>query len=198
MLALDPKTSALILVDLQRGILGLPTQPRSTAEALATGKRLAQRFRAAGGKVVLVRVEFAEDFADALSQAVDAPSPFRVDGLSKGWSDFAEGLAEPGDLQIVKRQWGAFHGTELDLQLRRRGVNTVVIGGVATNFGVESTARQAWERGYSVVIAEDACASHTTDMHLFAVRSIFPRISRVTTAADIGFRAAADEPVVNR
>ena len=187
MIELDPKTSALILVDLQKGVLAMPTEPRSAADTLAAGKALAQKFRAAGAKVVLVRVEFAEDFADALSQPVDAPSPMRGRALPKGWSEFADGLAEPGDLHIVKRQWGAFHGTELDLQLRRRGIATVVIGGVATNFGVESTARQAWERGYAVVIPEDACATLTTEMHAFAFQRIFPRIARLTQVHEIGF-----------
>jgi nicotinamidase-related amidase len=94
-------------------------------------------------------------------------------------------LAKPGDVLITKRQWGAFHGTELDLQLRRRGVGTMVLAGIATNFGVESTARQAWEHGYSVVIAEDATSSYSAEMHNFAVKFIFPRISRVVESADL-------------
>ena len=134
MIELDPKTSALILIDLQKGILYRPVEPRTAAETLAAGKSLAQKFRAAGAKVVLVRVDFAEDFGDALKQPTD--EPFRG-ARSKGWSELAEGLAEPGDILIVKRQWGAFYGTELDLQLRRRGIATVVVGGIATNFGVE-------------------------------------------------------------
>ena len=192
MIELDPRTSALILIDLQKGVLDRPTEPRSAADTLAAGKALAQRFRAASAKVVQVRVAFAEDFADALSQPVDAPSPLRGRALPADWSELAEGLAAPGDIHIVKRQWGAFHGTELDLQLRRREISTVVIGGVATNFGVESTARQAWERGYSVVIAEDACATFTTAMHDFALQWIFPRISRVTNGANIGFVAGRE------
>src|SRR5580704_9584410 len=61
-------------------------------------------------------------------------------------------LAQPGDILITKRQWGAFHGTELDLQLRRRGIQAIVLAGIATNIGVESTARQAWELGFSLII----------------------------------------------
>jgi nicotinamidase-related amidase len=186
MIELDAQTSALILVDLQAGVIGMPLQPRTGPETLAAGKALAERFRAAGGKVVLVRVDFAADFADALKQPVDAP--FRG-ARPPGWSGLAEGLAEPSDIMIVKRQWGAFHGTELDLQLRRRGINTVVIAGIATNFGVESTARQAWENGYAVVIPEDACASVSAELHQMAMTSIFPRISRVTKCAEIGFAA---------
>ena len=92
-----------------------------------------------------------------------------------------------GDLVIVKRQWGAFYGTDLDQQLRRRGVNTVVIGGIATNMGVESTARSAWELSYDVVIAEDVCSSMSADWHRFSVEHILPMISRVVAAEAIGF-----------
>ena len=69
----------------------------------------------------------------------------------------------PTDLVITKRQWGAFHGTELDLQLRRRGIRCIVLGGIATNIGVESTARAALELGYELVIAEDMCGGRRGD-----------------------------------
>jgi nicotinamidase-related amidase len=79
---------------------------------------------------------------------VDHPTPLPAGGLPAGWSDLVGGLAEAGDIGITKWQWGAFYGTELDLQLRRRGIRTIVLAGIATNFGVESTARQAWEHSY--------------------------------------------------
>ena len=91
---------------------------------------------------------------------------------------------------ITKRQWGAFYGTELDLQLRRRGIRTIVLGGIATNFGVESTARQAWEHSYELVLVEDATASTSAELHDFAIRFILPRIARVTQTSDIGFATA--------
>lgn len=80
---------------------------------------------------------------------------------------------------------GAFHGAEL--QLRRRGVNTLVLGGIAANFGVESTARQAWELGFELLIVEDACASRAADLNDFAIGNIFPRLGRVTACAKIAF-----------
>ena len=76
------------------------------------------------------------------------------------------------------------------LQLRRRGVTTIVLGGIATNFGVESTARSAWEHGYAVVIAEDATTSLTAEMHTFSVEHILPRIGIVSRAADIRLEQA--------
>src|SRR5476649_479225 len=91
-------------------------------------------------------------------------------GLPAGWSDFAPEIAALScALEITKRQWSAFHGTELDLQLRRRGITTVVLGGIATNFGVESTARDAWQHNYAVVIAEDAMSSMDAELHRLAV-----------------------------
>src|SRR5277367_6224131 len=159
MIFLPAATTALILIDLQRGIIGRPIAPYSGEAVVAKGKQLAQRFRAAKAPVVLVNVAFSPDFADALKAPVDHPPESPPGGFPENWSQLADGLAEPSDIRITKRQWGAFYGTELDLQLRRRGVTAVVIGGIATNMGVESTARAAHEHGYGVVLAEDATAS---------------------------------------
>ena len=189
MIALPAQTTALILIDLQKGIVGLPLAPHSGEAMVAKGKALARRFRAAKAPVVLVNVAFSPDFGDALTAPVDAPPPSPPGGLTAGWSELIDGLAEPSDLRITKRQWGAFHGTELDLQLRRRGVTAVVIGGVATNMGVESTARAAHEHGYAVVLAEDAVTGLSADMHAFAFGRIFPLLGRVAQADEIELQA---------
>jgi nicotinamidase-related amidase len=185
MIRLDPTTTALVLIDLQQVILGRPLAPRSGSDVAQVGRDLADRFRQAGALVVLVNVSFAADGGDVLRQPVDRPWSLPPGGLPPGWSDLVDGLADPTDVLITKHQWGAFYGTALDANLRRRGIRTVVLGGVATNMGVESTARQAWERGYEVVLAEDATTSLTAQMHEFAVGTIFPLISRVTMASDI-------------
>jgi nicotinamidase-related amidase len=190
MTTFDPRTTALVLIDLQNGILGMPLAPRSGAEVLATATDLAARFRAAGAAVVPVHVGWSADFADAPKQPVDRPMPRPAGGLPADWSDFAEGLVAPGDIVVTKRQWGAFYGTDLDLQLRRRDVTTNVLGGIATNFGVESTARSAWEHGYAVVVAEDATTSLTAELHAFSVGHILPRIGIVSRAADIRLEQA--------
>lgn len=187
MTELDPRATALVLIDLQKGILDRPLAPRSGRDVLSAARALAERFRMAGAPVFLVRVAFADDFADAPHRKVDQPLT-RPEGWPSGWSELAEGLAEPGDIVITKKQWGAFYGTDLDLQLRRRGVGTTVLGGVATNFGVESTARQAWEYGYDVVLAEDLCATHSPDLHDMAIHHIFPRIARVMRSAEVELR----------
>ncbi|HWE07583.1 MAG TPA: hydrolase [Rhizomicrobium sp.] len=184
MVTVDPKSTALVLIDLQNGILGFPLAPLSGPELLNQGKALAQKFRAAGAPVVLVNVAWASDSKDVLRAPVDYPT-HPEGGLPAGFSNLADGLAADGDILITKRQWGAFTGTELDLQLRRRGISTIVLGGVSTNMGVESTARQAWELNYGVVIASQATTSIDGDMHSFAMGRIFPLIARV--ADDIAF-----------
>jgi nicotinamidase-related amidase len=85
----------------------------------------------------------------------------------------------------VKHQWGAFYGTDLDLQLRRRSIDTILIGGIATNFGVESTARDAWERTYKVVFIEDMMTSFSTEAHQFSISTVFPRLGRVRSSEQV-------------
>ncbi len=190
---LDPCTTALVLIDLQNGITAMPCQPHASAAVVAVGRDLAGRFRAAGAPVVLVRVAFAADFSDAPSQPVDQPTPHPAGGLPPGWSDLVEGLAAPGDLLVTKHQWGAFWGTDLDLQLRRRGVKTIVLAGIATSFGVESTARQAWEIGYGLYLVEDGCSNTApAPLHDLAFRHVFPRLGRVTRSADLTFAKARE------
>ncbi|WP_419729932.1 hydrolase [Lichenicola sp.] len=190
MIDLDPSATALILIDLQNGIVGMNMAPRSGGELVAQATRFAARFRAAGGQVVLVRVAFADDLADAPRQPVDQPLSLPPGGVPPGWSTLVDGLQQPGDIVITKRHWGAFHGTELDLQLRRRGIGSIVLGGIATNFGVESTARSAWEHGYAVILAEDLCAGPSAALHDMAVAHVFPRIARVVQSDAIGFTIA--------
>ena len=185
MIALDPKTTALALIDLQNGILGRALEPLSADQLLEAGKALARRFRAAGAPVVLVNVAPKMDE----TRAVDAPSGL-PSTLPAGFLDLAPGLAEPGDLKITKTTWGAFFRTDLDAELKRRGMRTIVLGGVATQFGVESTARQAWELGYELVIVRDATTSMAIEPHERTMRHIFPRIARVTDSEALAFASA--------
>ncbi len=187
MTTVDPARTALVLIDLQNGIVSMPVAPHTAETVVDNSKALAARFRAAGAPVVLVRVAFAADYADAPRQMVDKPMVRPAGGLPQAWSSLVEGLEQPGDLVVTKRQWGAFYGTELDLQLRRRGIDSIVLAGIATNFGVESTARQAWELGYAVVLAEDACTSVAAELHAMTIAHVLPRIARIAHCSDIAF-----------
>ncbi len=182
---LNPATTALVLIDLQKGVIGRPCAPHASADVVKKSHELAEQFRQAGGTVVLVNVGWSPDFKDALRQPVDLSFQLPPGGLPPDFFELVEGLKKPGDLCITKRQWGAFYGTELDLQLRRRGVQTIVLGGIATNIGVESTARQAWEHGYAIVFAEDITSGLSAEHHDFAFKNIFPRLGKVAKAADV-------------
>ncbi len=186
-LSIDPKKSALILIDLQQGIVNRPGGgPRSGPHVVQNAVRLAARFRALSATVVLVNVCFHPDFKDWLNVPVDAPMQFNASALPPNWAELVPEMGpQPGDLLITKRQWGAFYGTELDLQLRRRGVQTIVLGGIATNFGVESTARDAYERGYAQVFVEDAMTSVSAEAHELVVKTIFPRIGNVRSTDEV-------------
>lgn len=189
MIELDAPSTALVLIDLQNGILGYQLQPVSGPDLLSRGQTLAERFRAAGATVVLVNVSFSADGRDMLRQRVDQQPAVPRDGFPAGWDEFPPGLKQPGDLLITKRQWSAFHGTELDLQLRRRGIRSIVLGGVATHVGVESTARQAWEHGYEIVLATDVTSSTAHEPHEMSLKHIMPRLARLASSGDIGFSA---------
>jgi nicotinamidase-related amidase len=185
-LSLDPRTTALVLIDLQKGIVARELTPHTAAKVLENAQRLGRRFNEAGGLVVFVHVTFSADGADRLRQTVDSPTAVPLGGFPPEWAEFAAELSDVrAGVVITKRQWSAFYGTELDLQLRRRGMTTIVLCGIATNFGVEGTARDAWQHGYELVVVEDACASMGQGSHEFSVERILPRLGRVRSTAQV-------------
>jgi nicotinamidase-related amidase len=184
-LDLAAETTALIVIDLQKGIVGRPTEPHAAADVVANAARLASAMRQKSGLVVLVNVAFGPDRRDALHPASDDPGLSSA-SLPAGWSEIVSEMGpKPGDHLLTKKQWGAFYGTDLDLQLRRRGIRTLVLCGISTCFGVESTARDAYERGYEQVFAEDAMASRSAAEHEHTVTRIFPRMGRVRSTAEV-------------
>jgi nicotinamidase-related amidase len=183
-LSLDAKTTALVLIDLQKGIARYSTAPHGSADVIANAIKLAERCRAKGSTVVLVRVAFAADGSDRVQTPTDAQPP--ASPPAADWSEIVPELGpKAGDLVVTKHQWGAFYGTELELQLRRRGIKTIVIGGISTNFGVESTARDAYERAFALVFVEDATAAMSAEAHAFAMANIFPRLGLVRSTSDV-------------
>ncbi|MCJ0872553.1 hydrolase [Streptomyces sp. AP-93] len=176
--SLDPRT-ALVLIDLQNGILAMPTLTPA-AEILKQGTRLTRAFRARELPVVFVRVGWSADGGDLPAGRSDAG---RLESAPPAaFSEFPSELGvQDGDIVITKRHWGAFTGTELDLQLRRRGVTQIVLAGIATSIGVESTARSAYELGYHLTIVEDATTDTNAEAHANSFKSIFPRLCEVDT-----------------
>jgi len=168
-LELVPARTALVAIDLQNLIVSFPTQPRDAHKVIQNTSLIASALRARGGFVVWVRVAFGVDNQDRLHPLCDQP-----------------GVAvEPQDHVVAKRQWGAFYGTDLDLQLRRRGLTTIILTGISTCFGVESTARAAYELGFEQVLVEDAMAARSAAEHEHTVTRIFPRLGRVRPTAAV-------------
>lgn len=175
---LDART-ALVLIDLQKGIVALPTAPLPSADVVARGARLAAAFRAAKLPVVLVNVT-----GGAPGRTDQAPPASGA--LPADWAELVPELdRQPDDLTVTKQQWGAFHGTSLDLELRRRGVTQIVLAGISTSIGVESTARSAHEHGYHVTIATDAVTDLNADAHRNSLERIFPRLAETGTTDEI-------------
>jgi nicotinamidase-related amidase len=178
-LKLDARHTAIVVIDMQKGIVGRPGAPYPQLTVVANCARLLAAARAAGAQPVLVHVGGSPDGADRLHTATD--QSWKSTGpLPPDWSELIPELdRQAADIVVLKRQWGAFYGTDLDLQLRRRRLATIVICGIATEFGVESTARDAYERGYELIFAEDAMTGVTAESHLNSVERIFPRLGRV-------------------
>lgn len=177
----EPKTTALVLIDLQKGILARQGAPYSSSEVLTKCTHLADRFREAGATIVHVRVDIRQ------IQNLPVDEPMRPPGSPEPPESASELVLARGekDLVITKHQWGAFYGTALDQQLRRRGIKTIILAGIATNFGVESTGRDAQERGYEIVFVEDAMTTVSAEHHEFATKHIFPRLGRVRSSEKV-------------
>jgi nicotinamidase-related amidase len=181
-LQLDPKKAALVLIDLQNSAIGVITAPYAVAQVVANSKKLAEAFRVHGAPVVYVRV----DLNDFMKLPVDQPHNLGDKPLPAAASEITPSAGfQPGDILVTKRHWGAFAGTDLEQQLKTRGVDTVVLTGISTNHGVESTARQGTGLGFAFVLVEDACSSQNAEHHRFAFENIFPRLTRVRSTDEV-------------
>lgn len=185
MLNIDKKNTVLVVIDLQKGIVAMPTEPRKSDEVLANAIQIIDEFRRNDMQVFLVRVNPSED--TMLNPQTDNDN--EKNSKDERPLDWAELVPELGlgqkDIVITKHQWGAFYGTPLDLNLRRTGVKTIVLCGIATSMGVESTARAAYELGYNQIFAEDAMASFTEEEHSSTVNNIFSKLGKVKSTKEI-------------
>ena len=181
-LQLDPQKTALVLIDLQNAIVGMNPVPHTAAQVVENSRKLAESFRALGAPVVYVRV----DLNDFMKLPVDQPPNLGDKPLPATASEIAPTAGfQPGDILVTKRHWSAFAGTDLEQQLKSRGIDTVVLTGISTNAGVESTARQGTGLGFAFVLVEDACSSQNAEHHRFAFENIFPRLTRVRSTDEV-------------
>ena len=164
--------AALVVIDLQKGIVGLPTA-HPAGEIVRRAAELAGAFRQRNLPVVLVNV------AGRAPGRTDVQFNFSPPA---DWTELVPELdRQPGDYTVTKLQIGAFHGTALEQTLRRRGVTQVFLAGASTSNGVEATARNAYDHGYNVVLVVDAMTDLNPDMHRHSIEKIFPRIGETTT-----------------
>ena len=181
-LQLDPKKTALVLIDLQKAIVGINPVPHTAAQVIENSKKLADAFRVHGAPVVYVHV----DLNDFTKLPVDQPHNRGDEPVPAAASEITPSAGfQHGDILVTKRHWGAFAGTDLEQQLKSRGIDTVVLTGISTNGGVESTVRQGTGLGFAFVVVEDACSSQNAEHHRFAFENIFPRLTRVRSTDEV-------------
>lgn len=174
---LDPNT-ALIVIDLQKGIVnGNFIHP--IGEIVGRTRALIDVFHAKKLPVVLVNVA-------GRPPGRTEQGPRTGASFAEGWTDLLPELdRQPDDIVVTKRSWGAFATTDLESQLKARGVTQVVVTGVVTSGGVEATARQAWEQGFNVTLAIDAMTDVREEAHQYSIRNVFPRVGETGPAQEI-------------
>ncbi|MGG2093540.1 hydrolase [Bacillus sp. S13(2024)] len=181
--SIKAEKTALVVIDLQNGIVNGPRYPYTGAQVVENANKLIQAFTDKGAFVVLVKVS-SIDGKDMLKPNIDLQVPPMQ--FPEGWDHFVPELTNVQNAHsITKRQWGAFYGTDLDLQLRRRGIDTIVLCGISTSIGVDTTAREAYQHGYNQIFVEDAMTASTTEEHDYVCKSIFPRIGQIRTTEKV-------------
>lgn len=169
--------AALVVIDLQKGIVGLPGLSKAE-ELIENAAQLVRSFRARKLPVVLVSV------AGGAPGRTDAKRT--LPPLPPDWSEIIPQLGHaPDDILVTKQRPGAFAGTALHEALQQKGVTQIFLAGVSTSFGVESTARSGYDLGYNVVFVTDAMADRDPATHEHCLAKIFPRLGESSTTEDV-------------
>ena len=183
-LRINIEKTALVVIDLQKGIVSMQTEPQPSKVVIDNTAKILTEVRKNKMPVFLVHVTPSPDLKDALRPISE--TSYRMSKYDPSWSEFVPELKiQPSDFLITKHQWGAFYGTELDLQLRRRGIDTIILCGISTNFGVESTARFAYEYGFNQIFVSDAMAARSKEEHENSLKFIFPRLGLIRTTNEV-------------
>jgi len=175
------KGTALIIIDLQKGIVQLPLA-KPFNEILVKVLNLVDAFHEAALPVVFVNV----DHTGAAWSKTRKDSNQQRPTTTVDWNEIIPELkATESDFFITKHTWGAFFETELHNELQKRYITGIVLAGIATSIGVEGTARQASELGYNLCFAEDAMTDLSAEGHEHTIKRIFPRIGEVDCSEKI-------------
>jgi nicotinamidase-related amidase len=185
-LAIDAKTSALLVMDFQTAVVDMV--PADKDALLARTADLVEVARRSGMRVIYVVVGFRAGYPE-VSPRNQSFGPIRESGR------FAEGSAgtevhpavapKPGDVVVTKHRVSAFMGTDLDMVLRANGIEMLVLAGIATSGVVLSTLRHAADSDYRLVVVEDCCADRDPEVHRVLVEKVFVRQATVVKAAAV-------------
>lgn len=186
------KQTALVLIDLQKGVVKMETV-HPVKEILSKATMLVDVFRAAGLPIVVVHVNpMGAAWTKARVEMSAVPRNPVVQAVAKvampllGFTDIVpEIIVHPEDILIEKKTWNAFYQTPLEMELKRRGITEIVLAGISTSIGVEGTARAASELGYNLIFATDAMTDKVKEAHDNSIKNIFPRIGELGTVMEI-------------
>jgi nicotinamidase-related amidase len=188
---LHPKTSALLLQDLQNELIkgSRPVVPLSGAALIANCQKLLTKARAVGMPVIYVRVSRRPDLQDAPRPPLGTPpgasgAPSLIEG-SEGAAIVAELAPRPEDVIVTKHTTSPFHTTDLGVYLRRFGISTLLLTGYSTTGVVEGTLRDARDQDYDCVVVRDCCAAATVQEHDTCMDIVFPRMAWVASVDEV-------------
>lgn len=187
MTTLNLEKTALVIIDLQKGIAGREGfAPYSAQEVLAKNKELVTSLKNTGALIVFVHVK--NYGGETLKPKTDNPAVAQG-RIPADFADFVMPEAYEKEynnvIHVAKHNWGAFYGTDLDVQLRRRGIDEILLTGIATTIGCDTTAREAFQHGYQVIAIEDAMTDFNGQLHQGIVEGIFPRLGRVRSTQEV-------------
>ncbi len=181
-LVINPKKTALLVLDLQNAVVNRPMVPNDPKDVVRNAANLADAFRRAGSVVVMVNLSYDQPFkpiADVETKDLNS---------QEGWDKLVDGLnVKESDIKITKSGWSAFAGTGLDRILKSRDIDTLVLCGISTNIGVETTARDAYDLRYNQIFVVDAMAAKSVEEHEHTIKYIFGRTGLVRNTEDIIF-----------
>lgn len=182
---LDLAKTALVVIDLQKGIMGTgELKPYSANEIIEKNNQLAESIKNTAGLIALVNVD------PTTMRFLNKEGSGKAYGnVPADFTEFVMPIAEDEEaknvLKVKKHNPGAFFGTDLDLQLRRRGIDTIILTGVATANGVYATALDAYQYGYDVIVVEDACGDREEELHHIFFDKLFPKLGQTIQTAEM-------------
>ena len=188
---INPRTSALLLQDLQNDIIksNRPVVPMGSAQLIANCRKLLDKARQVGMPVIYVQVIRRRDLKDAPRPPLGAPAapaggPALIEG-TEGAKVVSELAPRPGDVVISKHTTSPFHTTDIGVYLRRFGVSTLVLTGYSTTGVVEGSLRDARDQDYDCVVVRDCCAAGMAQEHDTCMDIVFPRMAWVAGVDEV-------------